>query len=107
MRHVDLELFLHDNSGISPLSEQITMRHVDLEVFLHDIHQLTDLQKVLTMNIQLFQGTISAIHLYSDVTQLFDRNGMTSYHFKTIIYRVKALTEHPHYIIGASCSKGR
>ena len=107
MRHVDLEVFLHDNSGISPLSEQITMRHVDLEVFLHDIHQLTNFQKVLTMSIQLFQGTISAIHLYSDVTQLFDRSGMTSYHFKTIIYRVKALTEHPHYITGASCSKGR
>ena len=83
------------------------MRHVDLEVFLHDIHQLTDLQKVLTMSIQLFQGTISAIHLYSDVTQLFDCSGMTSYHFKTIIYHVKASTEYPHYITGASCSKGR
>ena len=83
------------------------MRHVDLEVFLHDIHHLIDFQKVLTMSIQLFQGTISAIHLYSDVTQLFDCSGMTSYHFMTIIYRVKALTEHPHYITGASCSKGR
>ena len=27
------------------------MRHVDLEVFLHDIHHLIDFQKVLTMSI--------------------------------------------------------